>query len=316
MLIHLVTGGAGFLGSHLIDRLMESGEEVICLDNYFTGRKRNIARWIGHPRFELIRHDVTEPIKLEVDRIWHMACPASPIHYQFNPVKTAKTSFLGTYNMLGLARRVGARLLLASTSEVYGDPEVHPQPESYCGHVNPIGIRSCYDEGKRIAETLCFDYKRMNDVEVRVARIFNTYGPRMLIDDGRVVSNFIVQALRQQPLTLYGDGSQTRSFCYVTDLIEGLIRLMNGPHTGPMNIGNPDEFTIRQLAELVRERINPDLALIYKPLPQDDPQQRRPLIDLARQELGWQPTVSLEQGLGATIESFRNVLALEAGADA
>ena len=316
MLIHLVTGGAGFLGSHLIDRLMESGEEVICLDNYFTGRKRNIARWIGHPRFELIRHDVTEPIKLEVDRIWHMACPASPIHYQFNPVKTAKTSFLGTYNMLGLARRVGARLLLASTSEVYGDPEVHPQPESYRGHVNPIGIRSCYDEGKRIAETLCFDYKRMNDVEVRVARIFNTYGPRMLIDDGRVVSNFIVQALRQQPLTLYGDGSQTRSFCYVSDLIEGLIRLMNGSHTGPMNIGNPDEFTIRQLAELVRERINPDLALIHKPLPQDDPQQRRPLIDLARQELGWQPTVSLEQGLGATIESFRNVLALEAGADA
>ena len=316
MRIHLVTGGAGFLGSHLIDRLMEAGDEVICLDNYFTGRKRNIARWIGHPRFELIRHDVTEPIKLEVDRIWHMACPASPIHYQFNPVKTAKTSFLGTYNMLGLARRVGARLLLASTSEVYGDPEVHPQPESYRGHVNPIGIRSCYDEGKRIAETLCFDYKRMNDVEVRVARIFNTYGPRMLIDDGRVVSNFIVQALRQQPLTLYGDGSQTRSFCYVSDLIEGLIRLMNGSHTGPMNIGNPDEFTIRQLAELVRERINPDLALIHKPLPQDDPQQRRPLIDLARQELEWQPTVSLEQGLGATIESFRNVLALEARADA
>ena len=282
--------------------------QVTVVDNFFTGRKSNIARWIGHPRFELIRHDVTEPIKLEVDRIWHLACPASPIHYQFNPVKTAKTSFLGTYNMLGLARRVGARLLLASTSEVYGDPEVHPQPESYRGCVNPIGIRSCYDEGKRIAETLCFDYQRMNGVEVRVARIFNTFGPRMLIDDGRVVSNFIVQALRGQPLTLYGDGSQTRSFCYVSDLIEGLIRLMNGDHTGPINLGNPDEFTIRQLAELVRKRVNPQLALIEKPLPQDDPQQRQPQIDLARQQLGWEPTVSLEQGLDPTIESFRSVL--------
>ena len=309
MRIHLVTGGAGFLGSHLIDRLMEAGEEVICLDNYFTGCKANIASWIGHPRFELIRHDVTEPIKLEVDRIWHLACPASPIHYQFNPVKTAKTSFLGTYNMLGLARRVGARLLLASTSEVYGDPEVHPQPESYRGCVNPIGIRSCYDEGKRIAETLCFDYQRMNGVEVRVARIFNTFGPRMLIDDGRVVSNFIVQALRGEALTLYGDGSQTRSFCYVSDLIEGLIRLMNGDHTGPINLGNPDQLTIRQLAELVRNRVNPQLALIEKPLPQDDPQQRQPRIDLARQHLGWEPTVSLEQGLDPTIESFRSVLA-------
>ena len=310
MRVHLVTGGAGFLGSHLIDRLMEAGEEVICLDNYFTGLKANIASWIGHPRFELIRHDVTEPIKLEVDRIWHLACPASPIHYQFNPVKTAKTSFLGTYNMLGLARRVGARLLLASTSEVYGDPEVHPQPESYRGCVNPIGIRSCYDEGKRIAETLCFDYQRMNGVEVRVARIFNTFGPRMLIDDGRVVSNFIVQALRGEALTLYGDGSQTRSFCYVSDLIEGLIRLMNGDHTGPINLGNPDQFTIRQLAELVRNRVNPQLALIEKPLPQDDPQQRQPRIDLARQHLGWEPTVSLEQGLDPTIESFRSVLAI------
>ena len=309
MRIHLVTGGAGFLGSHLIDRLMEAGDEVICLDNYFTGRKADIARWIGHPRLELVRHDVTEPMKQEVDRIWHLACPASPIHYQFNPVKTAKTSFLGTYNMLGLARRVGARLLLASTSEVYGDPEVHPQPESYRGCVNPIGIRSCYDEGKRIAETLCFDYQRMNGVEVRVARIFNTYGPRMLIDDGRVVSNFIVQALRGEPLTLYGDGSQTRSFCYVSDLIEGLIRLMNGDHTGPINLGNPDEFTIRQLAELVRMRVNPQLALIEKPLPQDDPKQRQPQIDLARDHLQWQPTVSLEQGLDPTIESFRSVLA-------
>ena len=311
MQIHLVTGGAGFLGSHLIDRLMEAGEEVICLDNYFTGRKANIAQWIGHPRFELIRHDVTEPIKLEVDRIWHLACPASPVHYQFNPVKTAKTSFLGTYNMLGLARRVGARLLLASTSEVYGDPEVHPQPESYRGCVNPISIRSCYDEGKRIAETLCFDYRRMSGVEVRVMRIFNTYGPRMLPDDGRVVSNFIVQALRGEPLTIYGSGSQTRSFCYVSDLIEGMLRLMNGAHSGPMNIGNPDEFTIRQLAELVRARINPTLSLIEKPLPQDDPMHRKPVIDLAREQLKWQPTVSLEQGLDPTIESFRKVLGLK-----
>ncbi|ABB33965.1 UDP-glucuronic acid decarboxylase family protein [Synechococcus sp. CC9605] len=313
MQIHLVTGGAGFLGSHLIDRLMEAGDEVICLDNYFTGRKANIARWIGHPRFELIRHDVTEPIKLEVDRIWHLACPASPIHYQFNPVKTAKTSFLGTYNMLGLARRVGARLLLASTSEVYGDPEVHPQPESYWGSVNPIGVRSCYDEGKRIAETLCFDYQRMNDVEVRVARIFNTYGPRMLPDDGRVVSNFIVQALRGEPLTLYGDGSQTRSFCYVSDLIEGLIRLMNGDHTGPINLGNPAEFTIRELAELVRQQIRPNLPLMEKPLPQDDPRQRQPAINFARQQLNWEPTVSLEQGLAPTIHSFRNLLEIAEG---
>ena len=308
MQIHLVTGGAGFLGSHLVDRLMEAGDEVICLDNYFTGRKANIARWIGHPRFELIRHDVTEPIKLEVDRIWHLACPASPIHYQFNPVKTAKTSFLGTYNMLGLARRVGARLLLASTSEVYGDPEVHPQPERYWGSVNPIGVRSCYDEGKRIAETLCFDYQRMNGVEVRVARIFNTYGPRMLPDDGRVVSNFIVQALRGEPLTLYGDGSQTRSFCYVTDLIEGLIRLMNSSHCGPINLGNPDEFTIRELAQLVRMQVNPNLRLVEKSLPEDDPQQRQPDITQAMQRLGWSPSVGLEQGLDPTIAWFRQLL--------
>ncbi|MDA0292182.1 MAG: SDR family oxidoreductase [Cyanobacteria bacterium] len=302
---HLVTGGAGFVGSHLIDRLMAKGEEVICLDNYFTGRKDNIRHWISHPNFELIRHDVTEPISLEVDRIWHLACPASPVHYQFNPIKTAKTSFLGTYNMLGLARRVGARLLLASTSEVYGDPEVHPQPESYRGCVNTIGIRSCYDEGKRIAETLCFDYKRMHDVEIRVVRIFNTYGPRMLEDDGRVVSNFIVQALRGEPLTLYGDGMQTRSFCYVDDLVEGFLRLMEGPHTGPMNIGNPGEFTIKQLAELVRDRINPNLELVYRPLPQDDPMQRQPVIDLAREVLGWEPQISLQQGLEPTIADFR-----------
>ena len=305
---NLVTGGAGFLGSHLCDRLMEAGEEVICLDNYFTGRKQNILQWIGNPRFELIRHDVTEPIKLEVDRIWHLACPASPVHYQFNPVKTSKTSFIGTYNMLGLARRVGARLLLASTSEVYGDPEVHPQPENYRGCVNPIGLRSCYDEGKRIAETLCFDYQRMHDLEIRVMRIFNTYGPRMLPDDGRVVSNFIVQALKGEPLTMYGDGSQTRSFCFVDDLIEGMIRLMNGAHTGPINIGNPTEFTIQQLAELVREKINPELELICKPLPQDDPLQRQPVIDLAQKELDWSPSVALEKGLEPTIAYFKELL--------
>ena len=306
---NLITGGAGFVGSHLVDRLMEAGEEVICLDNYFTGRKANISRWMDHPRFELIRHDVTEPIKLEVDRIWHLACPASPIHYQTNPVKTAKTSFLGTYNMLGLARRVGARLLLASTSEVYGDPKVHPQPESYCGNVNTHGVRACYDEGKRIAETLCFDYQRMHGSEIRVARIFNTYGPRMLPDDGRVVSNFIVQALRGEALTLYGDGSQTRSFCYVEDLVEGLIRFMNCEISGPLNLGNPVEFTIRQLAEQVLQQINPALALIEQPLPQDDPSQRQPVIDLALQELEWQPRVGLNEGLVSTIAYFRELLA-------
>ena len=287
---------------------MERGDEVICLDNYFTGRKDNVRHWIGHPNFELIRHDVTEPIKLEVDRIWHLACPASPVHYQFNPIKTAKTSFLGTYNMLGLARRVGARLLLASTSEVYGDPEIHPQPESYRGCVNTIGIRSCYDEGKRIAETLCFDYQRMHGVQVRVARIFNTYGPRMLENDGRVVSNFIVQALRGKPLTLYGEGKQTRSFCYVDDLVQGFLKLMEGDHSGPINLGNPGEFTIRQLAELVRDRINPSLEFVFKPLPQDDPLQRQPVIALAQQELGWQPTIALADGLERTIHDFRSRL--------
>ena len=305
---NLITGGAGFVGSHLVDRLMQAGEEVICLDNYFTGRKTNISQWLGHPRFELIRHDVTDPIRLEVDRIWHLACPASPVHYQHNPIKTAKTSFLGTYNALGLARRVGARLLLASTSEVYGDPEVHPQPETYRGSVNTIGIRSCYDEGKRIAETLCFDYRRMHGVDVRVVRIFNTYGPRMLPDDGRVVSNFIVQALRGEPLTLYGDGSQTRSFCFVDDLVEGIIRLMNSDCAGPVNIGNPGEFTIRQLAHLVLLKINPSLELVSRPLPSDDPIQRQPVIDLARRELDWEPVVSLDQGLDATIAYFREVL--------
>lgn len=309
---NLITGGAGFLGSHLIDRLMEKGEEVICLDNYFTGRKSNIQQWIGHPKFELIRHDVTEPIKLEVDRIWHLACPASPIHYQYNPIKTAKTSFLGTYNMLGLARRVGARFLLASTSEVYGDPEIHPQPESYRGCVNTIGPRSCYDEGKRIAETLCFDYKRMHNTEIRVMRIFNTYGPRMLPDDGRVVSNFIVQALRGEPLTIYGEGLQTRSFCYVDDLIEGMIRLMNSDQTGPINIGNPNEFTIRELADAIRGQIDPDLRLLQSPLPQDDPLQRQPVIKLAREHLDWHPQVELKQGLQRTIAWFRERLENEA----
>ena len=302
---NLVTGGAGFVGSHLVDRLMEDGQEVICLDNFFTGRKQNINHWLGNPRFEVIRHDVTLPIQLEVDRIWHLACPASPVHYQFNPIKTAKTSFLGTYNMLGLARRLKARILFASTSEVYGDPEVHPQPESYRGCVNTIGVRSCYDEGKRIAESLCFDYRRMHNQDIRVARIFNTYGPRMLPDDGRVVSNFIVQALRGDPLTLYGDGSQTRSFCYVDDLVEGLIRLMEGSHPGPMNIGNPTEFTIRQLAELVLKKINPNLGFVYKELPEDDPLQRKPVIKLAEQELGWEPTINLEQGLECTISYFK-----------
>ena len=305
---NLVTGGAGFLGSHLVDRLMESNEEVICLDNYFTGRKVNIQKWIGHPNFELIRHDVTEPIKLEIDRIWHLACPASPIHYQFNPVKTAKTSFLGTYNMLGLARRTKARFLLASTSEIYGDPEVHPQPESYRGSVNTIGVRSCYDEGKRIAETLCMDYKRMHGTEIRITRIFNTYGPRMLPDDGRVVSNFIVQALRGEALTIYGDGQQTRSFCYVDDLIKGLIRLMNSNYTSPINIGNPNEFTMLKLAELIRDKINPSLSIVHKPLPEDDPMQRQPIIELAKTQLDWEPHVQLERGLDTTIDYFKDKL--------
>ena len=306
----LVTGGAGFLGSHLCDRLLEQGHYVICLDNLFTSEKLNIVHLLGNPNFEFVRHDVIDPFKAEVDQIYNLACPDAPGHYQFNPIKTAKTSFLGTYNMLGLARRVGARLLLASTSEVYGDPEVHPQPESYRGCVNTIGIRSCYDEGKRIAETLCFDYQRMHEVEIRVMRIFNTYGPRMLPNDGRVVSNFIVQALKGSPITLYGDGSQTRSFCFVDDLVEGMIRLMNGNHTGPMNIGNPGEFTIRQLAELIRAKVNPDLPLIERPLPADDPLQRQPVIDLARKELDWEPNVALEDGLAVTIEYFRQALQL------
>ncbi|MEB3272511.1 MAG: UDP-glucuronic acid decarboxylase family protein [Prochlorothrix sp.] len=305
----LVTGGAGFLGSHLIDRLMEAGHDVICLDNFYTGHKRNIAQWLNHPNFDLIRHDITEPIRLEVDQIYHLACPASPVHYQYNPVKTIKTNVTGTLNMLGLAKRVKARFFLASTSEVYGDPDVHPQTEDYRGNVNPIGIRSCYDEGKRVAETLSFDYHRQNGVDIRVVRIFNTYGPRMLENDGRVVSNFIVQALRGQPLTVYGDGSQTRSFCYVSDLIEGFIRLMNSDHTGPVNIGNPGEYTIKQLAETIQGMINPDLALQYKPLPQDDPRRRQPDITRAREWLGWEPSVALRDGLEKTIADFRDRLA-------
>ncbi len=302
----LVTGGAGFIGSHLIDRLMRQGHEVICLDNFFTGRKHNILKWLDNPYFELIRYDITEPIKLEVDQIYHLACPASPIHYQYNPVKTIKTNVMGTLYMLGLAKRVNARFLLASTSEVYGDPEVHPQSEEYRGNVNPIGPRSCYDEGKRVAETLSFDYYLQNNVAIRVARIFNTYGPRMLENDGRVVSNFVVQALKGQPLTVYGDGSQTRSFCYVSDLVEGLIRLMNGEHTGPINLGNPDEYTILELAQAVQKMVNPDSEVLFKPLPQDDPQRRRPDITKAKTLLNWQPTIPLAEGLKLTIEDFRD----------
>jgi UDP-glucuronate decarboxylase len=304
----LVTGGAGFIGSHLIDRLMTQGHEVICLDNFYTGHKHNILQWLNNPNFELIRHDITEPIRLEVDQIYHLACPASPIHYQYNPVKTIKTNVMGTLHMLGLAKRVKARFLLASTSEVYGDPEMHPQSEDYRGNVNPIGPRSCYDEGKRVAETLAFDYHRQNNVEIRVARIFNTYGPRMLENDGRVVSNFVVQSLQGSPLTVYGDGSQTRSFCYVSDLVEGLIRLMNCEYTGPINLGNPEEYTILELAQAVQKLVNPDAEIIFKPLPQDDPRRRRPDITKAKTLLNWQPTVLLQAGLKLTVEDFQKRL--------
>ena len=306
MSINLITGGAGFLGSHLIDKLMEANEEVICVDNFFTGRKKNISKWINHKNFELIRHDITEPITIEADKIWHLACPASPIHYQSNPIKTAKISFLGTLNMLGLAKRVGSKILLASTSEVYGDPDIHPQPETYRGNVNPIGIRSCYDEGKRIAESLCFDYLRTHKTNIRVARIFNTYGPRMLQNDGRVVSNFIIQALKGDNLTIYGDGSQTRSFCYVDDLIKGLINLMDSNHNGPINLGNDEEFTILELADLIRSKINIDLKFIYKELPGDDPLQRKPVLDIALKELNWKPSINLNIGIDKTISFFKN----------
>jgi UDP-glucuronate decarboxylase len=305
----LVTGGAGFLGSHLIDRLMEADNDIICMDNFFTGSKDNIRHLIGHPNFELMRWDVTDPFKVEVDQIYNLACPASPVHYQFNAIKTVKTSVMGAINCLGLAKRVGARVFQASTSEVYGDPEIHPQTESYRGSVNPIGIRACYDEGKRVAETLFFDYHRQNGVDIRVVRIFNTYGPRMHPGDGRVVSNFIVQALQGEDITIYGEGTQTRSFCYVDDLIEGFLRLMNcEDFTGPVNVGNPGEFTILELAETVIELTGSKSQLVYKPLPQDDPLQRQPNIELAREKLGWEPKVPLREGLERTIAYFDKIL--------
>ncbi len=306
----LVTGGAGFLGSHLCDRLIERGEDVLCVDNFFTGTKRNITRLLGNPRFELMRHDVTFPLYVEVDRIHNLACPASPVHYQHDPVQTTKTSVHGAINMLGLAKRVKARILQASTSEVYGDPEVHPQPESYWGRVNCIGPRSCYDEGKRCAETLFFDYQRQHGLDIKVVRIFNTYGPRMHPNDGRVVSNFIVQALRGEDVTLFGDGSQTRSFCYVDDLIEGMLRMMDSPNgfAGPVNLGNPGELTMQELAEKVLRATDSKSRLVKKPLPQDDPRQRKPDIALATEKLEWQPKVSLDDGLQETVAYFRRLL--------
>lgn len=307
----LVTGGAGFLGSHLCEVLVEEGEDVLCLDNFYTGSRANIQHLLGKPNFELLRHDVTFPLYIEVDEVYNLACPASPIHYQHDPVQTTKTSVHGAINMLGLAKRTGAKILQASTSEVYGDPEEHPQSEHYWGHVNPIGPRSCYDEGKRCAETLFFDYRRQHNLPIKVARIFNTYGPRMHPDDGRVVSNFIVQALKGESLTIYGDGSQTRSFCYVDDLVTGLIRLMRTEDdcTGPVNLGNPDEFQIKQLAERVLALVGSRSNIIYKELPQDDPQQRRPDITLAKARLNWQPSIALDDGLFRTVEYFRALLA-------
>jgi UDP-glucuronate decarboxylase len=306
----LVTGGAGFVGSHLCERLLERGDEVLCIDNFFTGARANVAHLLSNPGFELLRHDVTFPLYVEVDEIYNLACPASPVHYQFDPVQTTKTSVHGAINMLGLARRLKAKILQASTSEVYGDPVVHPQPEEYWGHVNPIGPRSCYDEGKRCAETLFFDYHRQHALRIKVARIFNTYGPRMHPNDGRVVSNFIVQALSGEPITMYGEGDQTRSFCYVDDLVEGLIRLMDTPDavTGPVNLGNPDEFTIRQLAELVVELTGSKSTLAHRPLPQDDPRQRQPDITKAKALLDWQPTLPLREGLIKTIAYFDGLL--------
>ena len=307
----LVTGGAGFLGSHLCEVLVEEGADVLCLDNFYTGSRANVQHLLGKPNFELLRHDVTFPLYIEVDEVYNLACPASPIHYQHDPVQTTKTSVHGAINMLGLAKRTGAKILQASTSEVYGDPEEHPQPEHYWGHVNPIGPRSCYDEGKRCAETLFFDYHRQHNLPIKVARIFNTYGPRMHPDDGRVVSNFIVQALKGESLTIYGDGSQTRSFCYVDDLVAGLIRLMRTEDdcTGPVNLGNPDEFQIKQLAERVLALVGSRSKIIYKELPQDDPRQRRPDITLAKAQLNWQPSIALEEGLCRTVEYFRALLA-------
>lgn len=305
----LVTGGAGFLGSHLCDRLIKEGSSVICVDNLFTGSKANIRHLLSNPNFEFIRHDITEPLYVEVDQIYNLACPASPPHYQYDPIKTAKTSVYGAMNMLGLAKRVKARILQASTSEVYGDPEVHPQPETYRGCVNPIGIRSCYDEGKRMSETLFFDYHREHRVEIRVIRIFNTYGPRMNPDDGRVVSNFIVQALKGEDITIYGDGKQTRSFCYVDDLVDGMYRMMNAEDfTGPVNLGNPGEFTMIELAQKILALTESSSKLVYCPLPSDDPTQRKPVIDLAKTRLGWEPKVGLEGGLKKTIEYFQSII--------
>ncbi|XP_058076595.1 UDP-glucuronic acid decarboxylase 2-like isoform X1 [Magnolia sinica] len=301
----VVTGGAGFVGSHLVDRLMARGDSVIVVDNFFTGRKENVVHHFGNPRFELIRHDVVEPLLLEVDQIYHLACPASPVHYKFNPVKTIISNVVGTLNMLGLAKRVGARFLLTSTSEVYGDPLQHPQVETYWGNVNPIGVRSCYDEGKRTAETLTMDYHRGANVEVRIARIFNTYGPRMCIDDGRVVSNFVAQALRKEPLTVYGDGKQTRSFQYVSDLVEGLMRLMEGEHVGPFNLGNPGEFTMLELAQVVQETIDPNARIEFRPNTEDDPHKRKPDISKAKELLGWEPVVPLRKGLPLMVSDFR-----------
>jgi len=301
---NLITGGAGFLGSHLVDRLMKSGEKVICLDNFFTGSQENIENWIGHPSFELICHDITEPIKLEVDRIWHLACPASPIHYQCNPIKTAKTSFLGTYNMLGLARRFGARILFASTSEVYGNPEIHPQPEKYNGNVNPIGIRSCYDEGKRVAESLCYDYMRMHKVDIRIARIFNTYGPRMLLNDGRLISKLLVQSINGEDLTIYGNGSQTRSFCFIDDLIDGLILLMESSNIGPINLGNPEELSVLEIANLIRSKSIKKVNLKFLKELEDDPLRRKPLMSLAKKELNWEAKIMFAEGLDLIREYF------------
>ena len=303
---NLVTGGAGFVGSHLIDRLMRDKEHVICIDNFVTGTKKNINYWINNSNFELINHDIVNPIELDVDKIWHLACPASPIHYQINPIKTAKTSFLGTYNMLGMAKKCKAKFLLASTSEVYGDPEISPQSEQYNGNVNPTGIRSCYDEGKRIAESLTSDYMRNHGIDIRIARIFNTYGPRMLANDGRVISNFICQALNNKPLTIYGKGLQTRSFCYIDDLVEGLIKLMNASYQYPINLGNPEEFSIIDLARIISDKINKNAQIILKELPPDDPKQRNPNINLAREKLQWEPFIKLDKGLDKTIEYFKN----------
>ena len=305
---NLITGGAGFIGSHLAKKILEEGGEVICLDNFLTGSKKNIEELFKFKNFEFINHDVTEPFNRNVDNIWHLACPASPVHYQYNPIKTTKTNFIGTYNMLGLAKRVGAKILLASTSEVYGDPEEHPQKESYKGSVTTTGIRSCYEEGKRIAETLCSDYQRIHGVDVRIMRIFNTYGPKMRTDDGRVISNFIVQALKQEKISIYGDGYQTRSFCYIDDLINGMILLMMSNYQNPVNIGNPNEFSIRELASLVKELINPNLEFIFKELPEDDPKKRQPSIQLAKDLLDWEPKIELKDGLSKTIDWFKKNL--------